>query len=112
MRGLVIRVTDTSIPKPSAIWTNIGCVVDINNLLGRHLGDVGRKRKDVRVGFSKVDKAGGNKEIYELSSLNVRIRCEFSSRASLLTVAILSSCCALRWRTNLITQDKVASAQT
>jgi hypothetical protein len=46
-------------------------VFEIDDLLDWRLGDVQRKPKDVRVGFSEVNKAGGNKEIYEHVQLDL-----------------------------------------
>ena len=68
-RGLVIRVTDAANPQTFRDLDEHRLVVDIDDLLGWHLGDVQRKPKDVRVGFAEVDKAGGNKEVYELIQL-------------------------------------------
>jgi hypothetical protein len=41
-------------------------VFEIDDLPGRHLGNVQRKVKDIRVRFAKVNKAGGNIEIHKL----------------------------------------------
>ena len=68
-RGLVIRVTNAANPQTFRDLDEQRLVIDIDDLLGWHLGDVQRKPKDVRVGLAEVDKAGGNKEIYELIQL-------------------------------------------
>jgi hypothetical protein len=67
-RGLVIRVTNTLNSQTFRDLDEQRLVIDIDDLLGWHLGDVQRKAKDVRVGFAEVDKAGGNKEICNKSA--------------------------------------------
>ena len=62
-RGRVIRVKNAANPQAFRDLDEHRRVFDIDDLLGRRLGDVQRKPKDVRVGFAKADKAGGNKEI-------------------------------------------------
>jgi hypothetical protein len=51
-------VTDAANPQTFRDLDEQRLVIDIDDLLGWHLGDVQRKAKDVRVGFAKVDKAG------------------------------------------------------
>ena len=68
-RGLVIRVTDSANPQTFRDLDEQRLVIDIDDLLGWHLGNVQRKAEDVRVGFAEVDKAGGNKEVYKLVQL-------------------------------------------
>ena len=69
--GLVIRVTDTPNPQTFCDLDEHRLVVDIDDLLGRHLGDVQRQPKDVRVGFSKVDKQEEIKKSTNSPSLKV-----------------------------------------
>jgi diadenosine tetraphosphatase ApaH/serine/threonine PP2A family protein phosphatase len=64
-RGLEIRVTDAAYSQTVRDLDEQWLVIDIDDLLGWYLGDVQCKPKDVRVGFAEVDKAGGDKEIYE-----------------------------------------------
>ena len=59
-------MTDTPNPQTFRDLDEHRLIVDIDDLLGWHLGDVQCEAKDVRVGFAEVDKAGGNKEVYEL----------------------------------------------
>ena len=70
-RGSAIRVADRSNPQTFRDLDEHRLVVDIDDLLGRRLGDVQGKPKDVRVGFAAMDEAGGNEEVYELIQLEV-----------------------------------------
>jgi hypothetical protein len=56
-RGLVIFVTDAANPQTPRDLDEQRLVVDIDDLLGRHLGDVQRKPKYVGIGLPKVNKA-------------------------------------------------------
>jgi hypothetical protein len=40
-------------------------VFDIDDLPGWHLGDVQRQPKDVHVGFTEMNEAGGDKKVYQ-----------------------------------------------
>ena len=68
-RGLIIRVANASNPQTFRDLDEHRLVIDIDDLLGWRLGDIQRKPKNVRIGFAEVDKAGGNKEVYELIQL-------------------------------------------
>ena len=52
-RGLVIRVTDAMNSQTFRDLDEQRLVIDIDNLLGWHLGDVQRKANDVRVGITR-----------------------------------------------------------
>jgi len=58
------------IPKPSAIWTNIG-VFRYTVRGGLASGHVQRQPKDVRVGLANVDEAGRNKRIHKPGELEL-----------------------------------------
>jgi hypothetical protein len=64
-RGPVIRVKYASNTQTFRNLDKHRGVFDINYLMGSRLSDVQCKPKDVRVGLSQVDKAGGNKRIHK-----------------------------------------------
>jgi hypothetical protein len=64
-RGVVIRVKNASNAQTFRYLDKYLGVVDIDYLIGRNLGDIERKPKDVRVGLAEVDEAGGNKKIHK-----------------------------------------------
>jgi hypothetical protein len=56
-RGLVIRVTDAANPQTFRDLDEQRLVINIDDLLGWHLGDVQRKAKDVCIGLPEMNKA-------------------------------------------------------
>ena len=64
--GLVIRVTDTSNPQTFCDLDEHRLVVDIDNLLGRHLGYVRPSRKMSASVLRRWTKQEETKRIYEL----------------------------------------------
>src|ERR1039458_6787909 len=65
--GFVIRVKNASNPQSFRDLDEHRGVFDIGYLPGWRLADVQRKPKDVRVGLTEVDEAGGNKRIHKRS---------------------------------------------
>jgi hypothetical protein len=70
-RGPVIRVQNASNPQTFRDLDEHRGVFDIDDLLGRRLGDVQRKPKDIRIGLAEMNEAGGNKKIHQPAQLEL-----------------------------------------
>ena len=60
---------DPANPKAFRDLDEHGSIIDVDHLSSRHLGDVQRNAKDVRVGLAEVDETGRNEEVDELIQL-------------------------------------------